>query len=82
MNAATLLVKKVAYKASLHSQPTSCANGRYKIKKFLREGSKKKVYPAHDSVLDRDVAFALIKTEKLAAAARIRFRPIAFSPCA
>ena len=45
-------------------QPTSFANGRYQIKKFLGEGGKKKVYLAHDTVLDRDVAFALIKTEK------------------
>ena len=45
--------------------PASFANGRYQVKKFLGEGGKKKVYLAHDSVLDRDVAFALIKTEKL-----------------
>ena len=49
-------------------QPTSFVNGRYKVKKFLGEGGKKKVYLAHDSVLARDVAFALIKTEKLDAA--------------
>ena len=41
-------------------QPTSFANGRYQVKKFLGEGGKKKVYLAHDTVLDRDVAFALI----------------------
>ena len=52
--------------------PTSFANGRYKVKKFLGEGGKKKVYLAHDSVLDRDVAFALIKTEKLDETARAR----------
>jgi|GEM_PF-1767455 len=46
-------------------QPAYFAGGRYKVKKFLGEGGKKKVYLAHDSVLDRDVAFALIKTEKL-----------------
>ncbi len=51
-------------------QPTSFVNGRYKVKKFLGEGGKKKVYLAHDNVLDRDVAFALIKTEKLDAANR------------
>jgi serine/threonine protein kinase len=45
--------------------PTSFANGRYAIKKFLGEGGKKKVYLAHDSLLDRDVAFALIKGEGL-----------------
>ena len=51
-------------------QPTSFANGRYQVKKFLGEGGKKKVYLAHDTLLDRDVAFALIKTEKLDEAAR------------
>ncbi len=42
------------------SQPTSFANGRYEVKRFLGEGGKKKVYLAHDTLLDRDVAFALI----------------------
>ena len=46
-------------------EPTSFADGRYQVKKLLGEGGKKKVYLAHDTVLDRDVAFALIKTEKL-----------------
>jgi tetratricopeptide (TPR) repeat protein len=45
--------------------PASFANGRYEVKKFLGEGGKKKVYLAHDTLLDRDVAFALIKTEGL-----------------
>jgi serine/threonine protein kinase len=53
-------------------QPTSFANGRYAVKRFLGEGGKKKVYYAHDAVLDRDVAFALIKTEGLDEAARER----------
>jgi serine/threonine protein kinase len=44
------------------------------VKKFQGEGGKKKVYLAHDSVLDRDVAFALIKTEKLDEAARARIK--------
>jgi hypothetical protein len=54
------------------SQPTSFAGGRYQVKKFLGEGGKKKVYLAHDTLLDRDVAFALIKTEKLDDNARKR----------
>jgi len=53
-------------------EPTSFAGGRYQVKKFLGEGGKKKVYLAHDTVLDRDVAFALIKTEKLDEATRTR----------
>jgi serine/threonine protein kinase/tetratricopeptide (TPR) repeat protein len=53
-------------------EPTSFANGRYQVKKFLGEGGKKKVYLVHDTSLDRDVAFALIKTEKLDDATRAR----------
>src|SRR4030042_5711404 len=52
--------------------PTSFAGGRYQVKKFLGEGGKKKVYLVHDTLLDRDVAFALIKTEKLDDATRTR----------
>jgi tetratricopeptide (TPR) repeat protein len=43
--------------------PTSFAGGRYEVSKFLGEGGKKRVYQAHDTLLDREVAFALIKTE-------------------
>ncbi len=46
-------------------QPTSFANGRYGVKRFLDEGGKKKIYLARDTLLDREVAFALIKTEGL-----------------
>jgi tetratricopeptide (TPR) repeat protein len=53
-------------------EPTSFANGRYQVKEFLGEGGKKKVYLVHDTLLDRDVAFALIKTEKLDDATRAR----------
>lgn len=41
------------------------ADGRYQVKGLLGEGSRKKVYLAHDTLLDRDVAFALIKTDGL-----------------
>ncbi|MSQ24229.1 MAG: hypothetical protein EXR58_06745 [Chloroflexi bacterium] len=47
------------------SLPTSFAKGRYQVKSFLGEGGKKRVYLAHDTLLDRDVAFALIKTDGL-----------------
>jgi tetratricopeptide (TPR) repeat protein len=53
-------------------EPTSFADGRYQVKKFLGEGGKKKVYLVHDTLLDRDVAFALIKSEKLDDATRSR----------
>ena len=55
-------------------QPTSFANGRYQVKRFLGEGGKKKVYLAHDTTLDREVAFALIKTEGLDETSRTRIQ--------
>ena len=55
-------------------EPTSFAGGRYQVKKLLGEGGKKRVYLAHDTVLDRDVAFAQIKTEKLDEDARTRIK--------
>jgi hypothetical protein len=60
--------------APVASQPTAFANGRYMVKRFLGEGGKKKVYLAHDSLLDRDVAFALIKAEGLDDAGRVRIQ--------
>ena len=54
-----------ATEAAPSTEPTSFANGRYQVKKFLGEGGKKKVYLAQDTLLDREVAFALIKTEGL-----------------
>ena len=46
-------------------EPTPFVGGRYQVKKFLGEGGKKRVYLAHETKLDRDVAFALLKTEHL-----------------
>ena len=54
------------------AHPASFAGGRYQVKKFLGEGGKKQVYLAYDTILDRDVAFALIKTQGLDEAARQR----------
>ncbi len=56
------------------SQPTSFSNGRYQVKRFLGEGGKKKVYLAHDTTLDREVAFALIKSERLDETSRARIQ--------
>jgi tetratricopeptide (TPR) repeat protein len=53
-------------------EPASFASGRYEVERFLGEGGKKKVYLAHDTLLDRDVAFALIKTDGLDAVGRER----------
>jgi tetratricopeptide (TPR) repeat protein len=55
-------------------EPTSFAGGRYQVKKLLGEGGKKKVYLTRDTLLDRDVAFALIKTEKLDDKSRTRIK--------
>ncbi len=56
----------------VNDQPTSFANGRYEVRRFLGEGGKKKVYLAQDTLLDREVAFALIKTEGLDEVSRTR----------
>jgi len=53
---------------------TSFADGRYEVKQLLGEGGKKKVYLAQDTLLDREVAFALIKTEGLDEAGRSRIQ--------
>jgi tetratricopeptide (TPR) repeat protein len=66
------LVEPAPRTSSPSDMPTSFADGRYQVKKFLGEGGKKKVYLVHDKVLDRDVAFALIKTEKLDDVTRVR----------
>jgi len=55
-------------------EPTSFVGSRYQVKKFLGEGGKKKVYLVHDTVLDRDVAFALLKTETLDEEAKTRIK--------
>ncbi len=45
--------------------PAAFAGGRYQVQRFLGEGGRKRVFLAHDSKLDRDVAIAVIKTEGL-----------------
>ncbi len=52
--------------------PESFVEGRYQVHAFLGEGGRKQVYLAHDTSLDRDVAFARIKTEDLDADGRQR----------
>ena len=47
------------------TMPESFVASRYQVKRFLGEGGKKKVYLVYDTLLDRDVAFSLIKTEGL-----------------
>ena len=59
---------------SQSTEPTSFAEGRYQVKRFLGEGGKKKVYLALETTLDREVAFALIKTDGLDETSRIRIQ--------
>ena len=47
------------------SLPASFASGRYAVRRFLGEGGRKRVYLAHDSRLDREVAFCVIRAEGL-----------------
>ena len=54
--------------------PTSFCDGRYRVVRFLGGGGKKRVFHAHDTKLDRDIAFALIKTEGLDAEGTARTR--------
>ncbi|MEE8466778.1 MAG: protein kinase, partial [Dehalococcoidia bacterium] len=55
-------------------QPSSFSSDRYQVQRFLGEGGKKKVYQARDTTLDREVAFALIKTEGLDDTSRMRIQ--------
>ena len=47
-------------------------NGRYTLGRLIGEGARKKVYEAWDSLLDRDVAIAIVKIETLDAVSRQR----------
>ena len=60
--------------SALPIDPSSFASGRYQVKRFLGEGGKKKVYLAQDTTLDREVAFALIKSEGLDDVSRTRIQ--------
>ena len=65
--------------ANESDQPIFFANGRYEVKRFLGEGGKKRVYLAQDTLLDREVAFALIKTEGPPGSPGYVARPVSFS---
>ncbi len=45
--------------------PAAIAGDRYVVKRWLGEGAYKRVYLAHDQVLGRDVALALLKMDVL-----------------
>ena len=46
------------------SLPLFFNDGRYMVIRLLGEGADKKVYLVHDTLLEREVAFGLIKTEE------------------
>jgi class 3 adenylate cyclase len=52
--------------------PTHLGAGRYKIERYLGEGGRKRVYLAHDTMLDRHVAVGIVKTSGLDADSRTR----------
>jgi serine/threonine protein kinase/class 3 adenylate cyclase len=52
--------------------PDSFVGGRYRVERFLGDGGKKRVFLAHDTTLDRPVAFALLRSEGLDATGRQR----------
>jgi class 3 adenylate cyclase len=52
--------------------PESFGDGRYSVVRMLGEGGKKRVYLARDNRLQRDVAFALVRTEGLEETGRER----------
>ena len=54
--------------------PASFGDARYQVKRFLGEGGRKRVYLAHDTRLERDVAVAVVKTEGLDEAGLARIR--------
>ncbi len=54
------------------SLPASFVAGRYAVRRFLGEGGRKRVYLAHDTRLDREVAFCSIRTDGLDALGRER----------
>ena len=59
--------------ASAPSSPELFAS-RYRLERRLGEGAKKRVHLARDTRLERDVALALIKSEGLDEAGRVRVR--------
>ena len=60
--------------ATASALPASFGDARYQVKRFLGEGGRKRVYLAHDTRLERDVAVAVVKTEGLDEAGLARIR--------
>jgi class 3 adenylate cyclase len=56
------------------AMPKAFGGGRYEIIKFLGEGGRKRVYLAHDTSLQREVAVSAFKSEGVDASALMRAR--------
>ncbi|MEZ4492243.1 MAG: protein kinase [Dehalococcoidia bacterium] len=54
------------------AHPDSFVAGRYRVERFLGDGAKKRVFLARDNSLDRQVAFAQLRTEGLDSMGRQR----------
>src|SRR5262249_6411978 len=54
--------------------PAEISGGRYRVKSFLGQGGRKRVYLADDSSSNREVAVALFDTEGVQAAIQARAR--------
>jgi class 3 adenylate cyclase len=52
--------------------PTEIAGGRYRVRRFLGEGGRKRVYLADDTAAGREVAVALFETEDVGAGMQAR----------
>jgi eukaryotic-like serine/threonine-protein kinase len=63
---------RLALHAETPDLPTLLGGGRYRVERLLGEGSRKRVYLAHDERLGRQVAVARIKTDGLDEAGRHR----------
>ncbi len=59
---------------TMDTAPGTFAESRYQMRQLIGEGAKKRVHLAYDSRLSREVALALIKTDGLDEAGRVRVR--------
>jgi tetratricopeptide (TPR) repeat protein len=57
--------EEAAVRTTIADAPVSFVSGRYRVVRLLGQGSHKRVYLAHDTLLDRQVAFVLIRAEAL-----------------
>src|SRR2546429_67547 len=54
--------------------PASFVAGRYLVRDMLGRGRRKQVFLTHDTQLDREVAFALVRTDDLGPLGHARIR--------